>query len=220
MTTTVQGKCVKKLLEMMIGAVCVVWPVIGAIAGETIEFGEIQDNKYTNDFFGMSMRIPASWNVIDNQQQKRLMESGTKLLAGNDAKLKQKFDLAKLRTVRLFMISKYPLKARVAVNPYIIAVAENLNGVGDLTPEQYLSILKRQLMNGKFNARFPGKIEPVKIGGKDFRKLDSILFFGKMPVWQTYYAAIIKDYILGITVSYDKKITPEQQQILDSIKFE
>jgi hypothetical protein len=187
---------------------------------EKIDFGVVKNNIYTNKFFGMTIKLPKDWTIVDNKQREMLMDLGVKMMAGKNKKMKKVLDTAKLRTLSLLLAYKHLPDSIGQSNPNLFVSAENLKGFRTVdNAEDFLTIARRNLKKTQLKAEFPGKIQNEKIGGRDFGKMVVNIEVLGIKYSQVYYCTVIKRYALSIVLTYDYKSIPDTEQILKYISF-
>ncbi len=85
-----------------------------AKASEEIDFGALENSVYTNKYFGMSVKLPADWQVQDRETQKKFLQMGVKMMS-NDPNLNAAMKASELRTVNMFMVFQYPVGRRSSI---------------------------------------------------------------------------------------------------------
>jgi len=85
----------------------------------SVDAGTIKDSTYVNDYFGMQLAIPESWNVYDSQGKRILLERGRQGIASNDKSIQSGIDASVARTVNLLTVSKLPQNMIAADNSIV-----------------------------------------------------------------------------------------------------
>ena len=57
------------------------------IAADEIDFGTIQDSVYRNEYFGLTVIMPADWSLQDQETLKALSEVGGRIMSGDEKNL-------------------------------------------------------------------------------------------------------------------------------------
>lgn len=205
-------------------------PVIGMMAAfcgcqqqpdNGIDFGGITNSVYRNVYFGLSVAIPSDWSVQDQEAQRELVATGSKLVYGDDQNKQAILKATELKTVNMFAVFEYPAGSPVPFNPSVMALAEDVRSYpGIKTGKDYLYHVKEQLESGQMQVGFPKPDYSVKMDGVDFGILPLEISIGKKTVHEEYYATIMKGYAISFVIAY--ATDPQEaslQKILNSIKF-
>ena len=180
---------------------------------EKLDFGTIKNSNYSNKYFGFSIKIPNKWMIQDNKTKKELMKLGKDMLGKQDKDLKKMLDISDLRTVNLLTVFKYPIGTPLKFNPSIIVMAEKNHALfGVKTGKQYLENIKKILTMGKMGYQFKKEITTKSFNGVKFDILEADIDQMGIQLKQQYFAVILKDYILGIVITYN---SPEDFKILN-----
>jgi len=191
------------------------------VFAKDINYGQIQSGLYTNDYFNMSIQLPETWVIQSQAQQKALMKSGMKMLSGDDANLEKVLKASEKQTLNMFSVFKFEHGAPVEFNPSLIGVAERVaNMPGIKRGADYHFHVKNVLRSGQMRYEFPEEIYTEKLSGSDFDVMSSTLKVGKNKIYQKFYAAKSKDYILTFIISYtNESDKAELQSILKTLKL-
>lgn len=182
-----------------------------------IDFGTIKNSVYQNDYLGFSIAIPTNWSVQDQEAQRRMTRRGLSAVAGDDKNLKATLKASELQSVNLFAVFKYPPGSPVAMNPAMMAVAENVGQLpGIQRGRDYLFHAKQLLQSGQVEVSFPNEGYTQRLGGVDFDVMDIELSVGSRTVAEKYYATIRKGYALSLVLVGDD---PALTNVLNTIAF-
>jgi hypothetical protein len=190
-------------------------------ASDEIDFGTFNNSIYHNNYFGMTVAIPADWSMQDQAAQQRLMKLGGKLLSGDDKNLEAVAKASELQTVNLFTVFKYPQGSPVTFNPSILALAENVRQLpGIKSGKDYHFHVRKTLESSQMKMSFPKDIYTQQLGGINFDVMETEMSVQGTVVKQKYYSAITKGYALCLIESFT---TDEEQaslqKILDAVTF-
>ena len=161
-------------------------------------------STYKNDSFGITIQIPDNWHIQTRE----------------DKNMEAAFKDSKHNTVNLLTISKYPYESdqQNAEFNSVVEKGRIKNG------KNYLINMKRLLENDDNRKYlFEKDIYTKKIDGIDFAVLECKL--KSLPnedsyIYQTLYAAIIKDYTYCfILTSAIKEDSNTLNEIINSVKF-
>jgi hypothetical protein len=194
----------------------------GKKASDEIDFGTFNKSVYTNNYFGLTVTIPADWSIQDQEAQRRIMKLGGKMVAGDDKNLKSLMKASELKTVNLFAAFKYPAGTPVAFNPSIMALAEKVSQLpGIKRGKDYLFFARQILESGQMQVSFPKEIYTERLGGVDFDVMDLELSVRGITIKEKYYAAIIKGYALSFIVAFtNDEEESSDQKILNIVTFQ
>ena len=141
------------------------------------DYGTIENNTYTNNFFGLTMQIPDGWFVQDEETQKQLTQEG--LAEIDNDKLREAVKAAEITSADLLMASQFDIAThtdRTTLNSNFTIVAENL-GVAAVTVNDgnaYLEASKKQFSVNNFPIEINGDTKSMDIDGKTFHYFDGI----------------------------------------------
>ena len=194
----------------------------GKKANDEIDFGAFNNSVYTNNYFGLTVTIPADWSIQDQEAQRRIMKLGGKMVAGDDKNLKSLMKASELKTVNLFAAFEYPAGTPVAFNPSIMALAEKVSQLpGIKRGKDYLFFARQILESGQMQVSFPKEIYTERLGGVDFDVMDLELSVREITIKEKYYAAIIKGYALSFIVAFtNDEEESSDQKILNTVTFQ
>jgi len=188
---------------------------------KTITLGTQEGTKYTNEYFGLELKLPEGWTIASDEEKEAVFQTGQDVIAENNEELAEKLDLAAQRTLYLLLASKYPMTYE-GPNPNIICIAENLGLLGSAsvkTGKDYIDITKTGLEQTGVPYTF-SDVTTVKLGGKDFDTIEATLDAGEIILTQKYYAAVIDGYALVFINSYtNEDEVAEINAYMDSISF-
>src|SRR5208283_4463560 len=89
----------KLLCTAQIIALAVLFIGCGKKASDEIDFGTFNNSVYKNNYFGLTVTVPADWSIQDQEAQRRIMKLGGNMLAGEDKNLKSLMKAGELKTV-------------------------------------------------------------------------------------------------------------------------
>lgn len=168
-----------------------------------IGYGTIANGVYTNDYFNMSIKVPDNWIVQSQAAQQELMKTGSNLISGEDKNLKAILNEAEKQTVNMFLFFKFEQGTAVPFNPSIISIAERMSHMpGVKRGSDYHFHAKKLLESGQLEYEFPNEIYTKVISGVSFDVMPVQITINNLTVYQEYYAARIKDYVLMFILSY------------------
>ncbi len=189
---------------------------------EKLDLGTVQGHVYNNRYFRLSLKVPDTWNVQDNETKKKLMAQGRKAAAGGNDSLGEKLDASALDSVNLLTMFQYPPGAQVSSNPAFVVMADKLTQYpGIKRGSDYLSSARALLERTKLSVSFISGVSSQSLGGVAFDTMEARIKTPKLLVTQKYYAVIKKNYALVLITSYttDKELQA-LNGILQSISFQ
>jgi hypothetical protein len=194
----------------------------GKKTGNELDFGAFNNSVYTNNYFGLTVAIPAGWSIQDQEAQRRIMALGGNMVAGEDKNMKALMKASELQTVNLFAAFKYPLGTPVTFNPSILALAEKVSQMpGIKRGKDYLFFTKKTLESGKMQISYPKEIYTERLGGVDFDVMDVELSLCGTMVKEKYYVAIMKSYALSFIVTFtNNEEESSGLKILNEVRFQ
>jgi hypothetical protein len=186
-----------------------------------IDFGSIQNSVYRNDYFGLTLAIPAKWSVQDQKTLKKLSETGAKMVAGDDKNMKAVMSASALRTVNLVAVFQHPLGTPIPYNPSIACVAERVSDApGIKQGKDYHFHTKQIMQSSQTKFAFPKDMTTEKLGGIDFDVMHATVTVGATTIQQKYYSAIMKGYALNFIASFtNAEEEAALQKVLEGVSF-
>jgi hypothetical protein len=191
-------------------------------AEEEIDFGEIKDSVYRNNYFGLSLTLPQDWIVQNREFFKKTIEVGAEAITGTDENMKVAFDAAKLNIVPLFAVSKHEAGAPVDSNPNINTLAERIHlAPGIKKGTDYLFHTRKFMEGSAMKFTFPSETQAITIGGREFGVMEVEMNMGPARLKQKHYATVLKGYALQFVITYTKEEElPILEQVIHSSKFD
>lgn len=180
----------------------------------SVDVGTIKDSSYVNDYFGMRLTIPESWNVYDSQGRRILLERGRQEITGNDKSIQSGVDASVARTVNLLTVSKLPQNKTGVDNAIFACGAELVTGTAVKTGEDYLTEMKKILPYWKITYEIEKDVGSENINEADF---GSMLLKIEKPggtVRQKYYAITKRDYTVFCISTY---MNEDDRQVMDKV---
>jgi len=198
---------------------------VGCKKAAKVTMGKMSGNTYTNDYFGLTLEMPAGWTILDEETKKLVMGMGSEILADGDAAKQKQLDLAQEKTLPLSIAFKHPLTYTSGPNPNIICMAEQVSKLqllmGIKTGADYIEAMKASLAEAPMEYTFGDEILTELVDGKTFYVLDVSADVG-VKIYQKYYAALVDEdrYVLSFVLSYtNDEEQAEVASVLSSVKF-
>jgi hypothetical protein len=181
----------------------------------------VSPTSVRSERFGITAEKPESWYVLSEEMQNALVDGGAKAATeGNDA-VAGAIEAGMARTTQIFGVFKHEPGTPVEFNPNVLAIAENVKiAPGVKTGADYFYQFKK--LAAQTNAQYDFKDETaVKLGGKDFTRLDLTMTIAGQSADQSYYAARMGDEMIIFIQSY--KTDAERDEtgaIVESVRFD
>lgn len=183
-------------------------------------FGNIEGNKYTNEFFGFSISLPEGWYVTSREELAQIVASTTDYLSSEAEGAT--LDLDEQQILPLFLsASENPFSASGA-NPNIVCLAQNLNQyaglLSNLDAKSFLGLNVKALEAQGIEA--VGEVETLSLGGRELARVSAVQSANGMELHQTIYAFMKEGFAVVFTLS---SFTDDEAQLLadtmNSISF-
>lgn len=176
-----------------------------------IEFGRFESGTYKNDFFNLTVNVPESWSVLDDESRIDLMKKGNKVVAGEDDNLKATLNAADLENLNLLTASEHPAGAPVSFNPTFMIIAEKVKHLpGIVKGRDYHFHTKKIIASSEISVSYPKEIYETQIGGHTFDTMEMEIHVGNIRILQKQYAAITNGYALLFGLTYSNEMELEK----------
>lgn len=201
-----------KLMFIIISVSLMLIMGCGKKAGEKIDAGSFEGSVYSNRYFGMTATMPSGWSIQDQKVQKQIMDTGSKVVAGDDKHLQSVIKESEKQTVNLFAVFRHPIGSPVRFNTNIISVAERVSHISAIkNGKDYLANVKKLLESTSIRVSYPSEMSTENIGGHDFDVMHVKMGIAGNSVYQDYYVLIKKGYALAFITSFSNN---EEKAIL------
>ena len=160
--------------------------------------GKWEENKYVNDFADIKFNLPTGWEKATDEEIAKLMNIGVEALNEDQQKLIEQSGSNSVYG----MVANDP-----ASGASIMIIFEDT--VLKVTPEYYLSSVKKQLEDVESYYYTVGDITEKELAGAKYSSMDAEI--SNTIVKQSYYAKTINNYVVSII------ITTTQEGQLDTI---
>ena len=183
----------KTVLILMLFVFAVIFAAAGGeptAAPSDFSIGEWNGNVYTNDFLGISYKLPDGWIKYSDEEIAAVMNLSMEMLNDNQKALA---DLAKL-TVVYYMLVKNP-----ATGENISVFTEKVHL--DVTSIYYLENLKAQLSTLTAINYTIGDFTKETVGGREYDVLTATTSVADKTLTQKYYCCKLGKYFLSIVAS-------------------
>ena len=177
------------------------------------DVGSLRNGTYTNSYFGLKLRIPKSWQAIDERGKIRLEDAAVQAI-GKDIDLQARKDVERARKTTTFNL----LTLIRADSATLILGAEKV-GTGIKDSSTYLSHLKNFYQRAKTNLSV-GNVKSELINGRKFSTLSATQRQDNLKVQQKTYVCLDGEYMLLFILSYVTEAQFNEMSILlNSIEY-
>jgi hypothetical protein len=187
---------------------------------EYFDYGEVKEDIYTNEYFGLKMNIPFGWDVLSKEKVQTLTKMGKDLLAGDSEEMKTLVKASEISSANILMVYEYVVGIpREDFNANIVVVVENLmNYSGIRNGGDYLFYVRKLLMSQKTQVQYEyisTRFEEVDINGVGFYEMRAEIKFMEYNIKQAYYATLRNEFCLCVIISYDSE--EQKSELMSSI---
>jgi hypothetical protein len=178
--------------------------------------GTVNGSTYTNQYFGLTLTLPAGWVVQGDAAKKEISEGGKKLMGSKDPATDAQIDKAIESTLNLLTATRYARDAPSGeYNSGLMCLAEKVPpGSIGVTDEDYIAVLKNTFKYSQLPITLVKDGYTETVGGETFSVMDLSIDVSGTVVRQKYYAHIRRGYALSFILSYQ---TPEQLAVLSEV---
>lgn len=187
-----------------------------------IDLGEFEAGVYTNSFFDMMLRLPDSWHVLDLESRMDIIKRGSKIVAGNNKRLKAAIDTEDQKSLNLLTAYEFPPGSAVSTNPGIMLIAEKVSHApGIKRGSDYYFQAKKLMKLSNIKVSYPKEIYEMIIDGVSFDVMEAEITMGPgVVIRQRQYATIMNEYALLVALTYqDENGLDQLEQIVKTITF-
>ena len=162
---------------------------------DNFDYGRVENGIYLNDYFNFQIILPANWIVQSKEQTEHIVDTGKKLMAGDDDNMKAMLAASEINSANLLAAFQYEVGTSVEYNPNIMLVAENIrNAPGVKNGSDYLFQARRIIENSQFKYDYLStEFEKETIGGAEFYKMYARLNYMGLEIKQIYYSTILRN---------------------------
>lgn len=185
---------------------------------DNFDYGTIEDNTYTNTFFGMSMDLPDGWAVQSEAAIQQMTEIGSEAIAGDDVIKKAKLKVSEINSANLMSIFRHEVGTPLNdFNANVTLIAENLVlAPGVKEGADYLNHTKTALLQTGMNYTIADDLGSDTFGGQSFDYMDATLTTQGIAVQQRYYSTIINGFSFNAILSYGND--EQKEMLIDVLK--
>ena len=178
-----------------------------------VDEGEVHDNVYTNQFYGMTYEFPQGWVVHGEETKKRVLELGKNIVAGTDPVKKSSVEVAEKHTKMLLSVFQYPLGTPVDYNPMIQILSEDVAfAPGIRTGKDYEQNIIKVLQSSNLHMEIEGDPIERHLGQQQFFYLHIILHVRDKSIYEGLWGTVIKRHALGFILAAG---SPESRDFLE-----
>jgi len=187
------------------------------------DYGEVENNIYSNSFFDFKVTIPQDWIVQSRELTENLKKVGKEIIAGDNENLKAAINASEINSAFLITVFQYELGSAVDYNPGFVVIAENLKfAPGIKTGGDYLFHTRKLLRQAQMPyENIDDEFEKINIDNHDFYIMNADLNYMGKIIKQSYYSTILNGFSITAVISF---VNDEQKNILqetvNSINFD
>lgn len=179
------------------------------------ERGSLDGSVYANDFFGLTLTLPAGWKVQGEAFREKNREAGRKLFDAGDRAAQARLEEAAGNTLNLLTAYQYPVGSAVHFNPAFLCAAEKIPAsAAGATGADYMEVLKQTLRYSRAPVTVERDVYAEQVGGETFAVIDITTRFPDAVGRQRYYAHIRRGHALSLVLTY---LTDEQLRALEAV---
>lgn len=188
---------------------------------DDFDYGKVENNVYSNDYFGFKIPLPADWALQSKEEMERLRQQGRAMIEQSNKDMAKTLKASEVNSAMLLSIFRHkPDSVTGEFNHSMTVLAENISKVpGIKTAVDYLENTKKLIVQ----SRMPYKTSDIhrqKVGGRDFDVMTVTMTMQGIDIEQLYYTTVIGDFALGMIISYTNSQQEEElKKIVNGISF-
>ena len=186
-----------------------------------LDAGYFRGSQYRNDYLGMSLTLPETWVIQDEEARRQLKRSGQDLVAGDNKNLQAAFEESQSRSHSLFMVFQYPLGSPVLCNASIVSGAEDVTqSPGIRNGADFLFHMRRYIESSQMQFTFGDEVRRETLDGVEFHVQTMELVLPDITVQQEVYATVRRGYAVTLVLSFgDEEQKDALHGILQTLSF-
>ena len=187
------------------------------------DYGKVENDTYSNAFFGLTMEIPEGWFIQDEATKKALSEEGAQALGGE--KLAKTIKAAEITSANLLMASQFDIatyRDANVINSNFTLVAENLGMASAMVKDwkDYLDSSRKQFIKNNVPIVINGETETMDVDGKTFHYFDAVMTMQGVKINQRYMATVINGFGFLYVATYGTEDQLEKlMDVLNTANF-
>lgn len=182
----------------------------------TIDLGQLDGENYTNNFFGLSLSVPAKWVVVSAVRRETITAELRSKVTG-DQKKQDQLDESVQRSVVLLSLTKLPLGE--PGNAAMMLVAERLPSPSVKTGADVIGLMKKAFEGTNVKVEFQGEVQTEHIGGADFGVITTKVTAPNGNFMQKDYVTTKNGYALELFYTYlDEADLAAVEAVIKSLK--
>ncbi|MGJ5642664.1 hypothetical protein [Formosa sp. S-31] len=183
---------------------------------ENFDFGQTENNVYSNPYFGLSIKYPENWTPQSKRNIKAITASGEQILIEDNKPMASDIKAAQINTAYLFSLFNQPLEKASSYNASLNVVAENITAMPHIKRgRDYLLHSKNLLLQSRVPYKFDSNLDTKEIDGYTFDIMRSTADFGPYRVKQEFFCIIRYGFSLSFVLSYTNDV--EKQELYNAI---
>lgn len=179
------------------------------------ESGRLENSVYTNDYFGLRLRVPEGWNVSDRAGVEQINERGVEAFSGGSQSRKEMLDRAAQKLISLITVGKLIPGEKGDTPAMLMIVAEPIPAWFVKTGRDYNGLVKRMMLSSgvKYEMEDAGA---QTVGGLEFAVMNGSSEQPAGMVRQKFYSIVRRGHGLAIIWTY---LTDQgEQEIAEVVK--
>jgi hypothetical protein len=167
---------------------------------KNIDFGVVDGLLYRQEYFNLSLTIPADWQVFDRAQIDNINNAGKNILRLTEAE-RAELEESLRKSISLFGCSMYETGALQNAN--LLIGATSLEDTPTIkTAKEYALIFERALKTQTMNKYVELENKTFIFGGQDFALIHIRFSINGMEGAQQHYVTLQKGYAINFTLTY------------------
>lgn len=186
------------------------------------DFGEVENNQYSNEFFQCTIDLLPDWVIQSRDEMEKLQDLGTEIIAGDDKKLERQLKASDIRSAKLITVFKYEIGTATEFNPNISIVAENIKYSSNIrSGEDYLNHSRKLMEQSQFKYdSISTDFDKVDFSGIIFSRMYTSVIYMEIPIRQEYFSTVMNGFSFNIVISYSSNEQKnELNEMLGTLRF-
>ncbi len=189
---------------------------------DNFDYGSIENNTYTNDFFGMTLDIPEGWDVQSEAEQKELLAEAQKEL--NNKEFDKMLKTTEITSADLLMASQFDTQTYTdskVLNANFNLTTENISLTSIKDGKDYLDATRKTLIESQMPVKANEDTKSIEVDGKTFYYFDAVMTMNGMKIKQRYMSTVMNGFSLIYVATYGTEEQLEKlMDILKTTKFD
>ncbi|HRJ89443.1 MAG TPA: hypothetical protein PLN05_14440 [Pyrinomonadaceae bacterium] len=160
--------------------------------------GHAADGRYRNDLFGLELKYPADWHVVDQETTAAVLDIGTDFLKGDNQRSNNELESSIKQEVVLFHLTRKPMGS---IGNCVFMLAVQKQPSPKVLPKMVAEATKSLLVNSP-NLKVARDTRTAMITGRQFAMIDFEMTVGEQKVIILYYVTVTKGYALSYSLTF------------------